>query len=232
MSVQTTTTSQAVLDYTAMTGSQRLTFMSGFDLRVISAMTELTSCTDPTELAERTANVKSIFAVKAELMAVPAKAAAAKVPVDHEMVLAQRVVNLRFAADQIESGQVTPDGIDPATIDLARISFLVNVSGLVPNEASVKLAVTKITRSGQSHKIQDVFARAFEGLDSGSILTVTEIQAGGTIKADKENGIEEYVPSTGAISMRLNPGTVKGCTLVGYTAIPETSTSVWSASKN
>lgn len=126
-------------------------------------------------------------------------------------ILARRVATLRYAADLIESGAVIPDGM-PDDVACGVVSGDTFVAVVADANA---MASAKITRSAR-HDIDGVFDRAFDGMPSGSFLTVAEIAARGAI--------DDYRPSNGAVAARLFPRSGNACTLVGYTPVAATAT--------
>lgn len=118
----------------------------------------------------------------------------ARVQIDPRTVVAQRVADLRRAADLIEAGHVVPTDLNwtPADQPLTD-EWAVEAD----DETARKIAGTKITRTDLRRSIDAVFDRAFDGLDSGTFLTVSQIA--------KRGAIEGYAPSDGAVAARLWP---------------------------
>ena len=126
----------------------------------------------------------------------------ASAPIDYAALVAQRVADLRHAADLIESGLVRPVGV-PEEADLSR-----TVEGPIQadTEAATKLASAKLARSTERHDIAGAIVEAFEGLDKGTFLTCQEI-------ANKQG-----LPSSGAVAARH-----EGWDKAGVTAVPATA---------
>ncbi len=114
-----------------------------------------------------------------------------KAEVDFADVLAARIATLRAAADALESGKLVPAGFPDGFVFDGR-------TGSADEETASKIATTKVTRtrSGERHSIEEVIERAFEGLESGATLKVSEIA--------RRGAIEGYNPSQGAIAARIN----------------------------
>lgn len=122
--------------------------------------------------------------------------------VDHEVTLADRIATLRLAADLMESGIVAPSGLDPVAYPAAR--------GVANVATAFDLAGAKITRNGPTQSVQTVIDAAFDGVESGTFLRVSEI----CNRAD--------YPHSGAVAARLFPA--KGdCTLTGVTPVAATA---------
>ena len=107
-------------------------------------------------------------------------------PIDYAALVAQRVANLRHAADLIESGLVRPTGL-PDEADLTR-----TVEGpILPDEAAAtKLAEASVARTTVRSDIKAAIIEAFSDLEKGAFLTSQEI-------ANKQG-----LPSSGAVSAR------------------------------
>lgn len=142
-----------------------------------------------------TLDMAAATVAKAALDAYLASGATTKAaPVDYAALVAQRVADLRHAADLIESGLVRPSGV-PDEADLTR-----TVEGPIQadTEAATKLASAKVARSATRNDIQAAIIEAFEGLDSGDFLTCQEI-------ANKQG-----LPSSGAVAARHEGWDVEG----------------------
>lgn len=132
-------------------------------------------------------DLEAAAAAKAALDAYLASGATkAAAPTDYAALVAQRVANLRHAADLIESGLVRPTGV-PEEADLTR-----TVEGPIQadTEAATKLAEASVARSSVRSDIQAAIVEAFADLPSGSFLTSQQI-------ANKQG-----LPSSGAVSAR------------------------------
>ena len=124
---------------------------------------------------------------KAALDAYLASGASTKAaPIDYAALVAQRVADLRHAADLIESGLVRPTGV-PDEADLAR-----TVEGPIQadTEAATKLASASVARSSVRSDIKAAIIEAFADLEAGAFLSSQEI-------ANKQG-----LPSSGAVSAR------------------------------
>ena len=131
--------------------------------------------------------------------AMVATTATEKAPVDHNVIVAARVAALRAAADAILAGTYIPDGINADGIDLEKVAEL--VADATPDaDAVAAIATEKITRRsrGRNGVIVEAIERAFESVESGVTMTVSEIVAAGT------DG--DYKPSGGAVANALRDG--------------------------
>jgi hypothetical protein len=127
---------------------------------------------------------KEVFDL-AESLSTPVESA--KVTVDPAVTVSNRIATLRYAADLLESGQVTPEGIDADTLgDLAE--------GTADEESAHKIAGAKITRSGVRRSIGAHVAQVFEGRPSGSALKVSEVA---NLRSEEYG---DSKPSSGAIA--------------------------------
>lgn len=126
------------------------------------------------------------------------------------LVVARRIATLRAAADAIESGHLVPEGLDADEIDYESLPDEVQKFWFLPSgaalgqwtdevrESASKMATAKITRSGDRHDIGEVIVRAFESQPVGTVLTVAQIRAAGSV--------EGYVPSPGAVANKIQSG--------------------------
>lgn len=98
------------------------------------------------------------------------------VAIDYVALVASRVATLRLAADLIESGKVTPDGVDVATVDL---SGLADIAGTPNEELATKLATSRVSRrtGTDSHDTKAIIEHAFEQVDSGTFLSIAQIRS-------------------------------------------------------
>jgi hypothetical protein len=152
-----------------------------------------------------------------------AKAERPEVPV--EQVIARRAAVLARAAQALVSGLVSPDGVtlpegfDVATIQAAYEALASDDSEV--NEAAVKLARTKITRSVERHSIGEVIVRAFESdeSDGRDLLTIAEVRRFGSV--------EGYQPSPGAIRAHLEGSSP----VEGYELVPQSGDRPFSVRK-
>lgn len=146
----------------------------------------------------------------ATLGALTAKSSSPKVEIDPKQVIAQRVADLEHAVRLLRTGTVPTD----LTHEWAESDFVGGFVTLPDVEAdaenATKIASQKLTRTDARRSIDGAVERAFEGLDSGSFLTVAEIRTRSLV-----GGPEGYVPSDGAIAARLFPRNGGDCTLVG-----------------
>jgi hypothetical protein len=156
------------------------------------------------------ANDLTAFEWHTAINALPSKVSLDKPAVDYGTELAVRIATLRAAADLLESGAVTPEGMPADTMPQA-----VEASWSAVRESANRLASAKITRSTDRNSIGDVIARAIEGQESGTFLSVADVRRMGAI--------EGYVPSDGAIAARLFPADNKACTVPGVTPAEATS---------
>lgn len=154
-------------------------------------------------------------AARLDAMTAPVKAAPA--PVDAASVIAARVATLLAAADMLARGVVVPEGLDAGQVDFDTLP-----AGSADYTEALAIAGSRATRS-DSHDIQAVFDRAFEGKPVGTVLTVAQICSGGALA--------DYQPGSGAVAARLFPNTKRGCTLKGVVPVPETATGVKGARK-
>jgi hypothetical protein len=138
----------------------------------------------------------------AEIVAGLAPAKPEKAPVDYRQLVADRVATLRAAAEALESGLVRPAGV-PDEVDLADLP-----EGKSDDETATKLAKSRIVRGYNS--IQAAVDRAFDGAESGTFLTCTEIANRGAT--------EDYRPSPGAVAARTDWDTLE-TTLEGVTPV-------------
>lgn len=109
------------------------------------------------------------------------------------ITLANRAATLRRAAALIESGSVTPDGLDVTGLDYGTV-----IDGTADEAAATKIASAKITRSGEQHDIGAVIVRVFGPVEVGTVLTVAEVVRLGEV--------EGYRPSPGAVSNKITTG--------------------------
>ena len=132
---------------------------------------------------------------------------AAKPATDYALEIAQRIVDLRRAADYLAAGVALPSGI---TADMVATSptdlDTVDWDALQPSSDAHVIASAKITRSADRNSIQGVVDRAFNGLPEGTFLTCQEIANRG--------GLDGYRPSSGAVAARLQPRNDGDCTLL------------------
>lgn len=116
----------------------------------------------------------------------PAKPERAEV--DYQQVLATRISVLRQAAFALEQGHVVPDGFPEGfTFDKETVADE-TATDIVAEGA--KVALTKVTRSGNRSDIEAAIEAAFDGMPSGTFLTCSEI-------ANKQG-----LPSQGAVAAR------------------------------
>lgn len=140
--------------------------------------------------------------------------------VDLAEVIAQRVLDLRLAADLIEEGTTLPEGADDGSDDLFdRVqSILDSGEKSGSREVAAKIASTKITKSGDRTDLQAHVTQALVilGAESGDWFKISAVANVRTAAAP------EGLPSQGALSARLFAD--GGCTLVGVEPTEATST--------
>lgn len=117
------------------------------------------------------------------------EAAPAKEAVDPKVTVSNRAATLRLAAELILSGEVTPDGIDAAEVDLSDLP-----DGEADEEVARKIAGAKIARSGVRRSIGDHIEAVFGDLESGTALKVSEVA---NVRTDVYGDAK---PSSGAIA--------------------------------
>lgn len=146
--------------------------------------------------------------IEAEAAMVPAKKAAAEI--DYAEVILDRAAALVMAAMQLAHGLAVPAGIDAKhalDVDFAKVTeraeraFGSHGGDAAEEHAEIvkaanRLATAKITRSGERNSIQDVVDRAFDGLDAGTFLRLSEVSARGALG--------DYKPSDGALAARTD----------------------------
>lgn len=148
----------------------------------------------------------------ADHLATLTSTSAPKVEVAVEVILAARVAALRTAADMIESGLVTPDGID--TFDPAQVAFIGaarHAVDAVDIEAARKIAGSKITRHGKVNDVGQVILDALAAVPAGTVLTMAQV-------ASTVDGL-----SDGAVAARVFPSNGK-VTVEGIVAVERTAT--------
>lgn len=135
--------------------------------------------------------------------------------IDPIVLIAARVVNLREAANRLESGLSVPKGI-PTTIwddrDMSDLWEMVDKTDFDPIVAD-SIASATVAKRSDKHDIQSVVDRAFEGLESGTRLTIAQIA--------RRGALPDYKPGSGAIAAALfkSSGTpIKGVTKSDMTA--------------
>lgn len=146
---------------------------------------------------------------KATLDEFVTKSQAAREQVDPRVVIAQRIADLRHAADMLSRGEATPTDLAvPEWSDSDFVGGHLVLPDVEPNsESATKVATAKLTRTDQRRSIQTVIDNAFEGVEEGDFLSVADIR--------KRGQWEGYEPSDGAIAARLFPRDGGDCTLEG-----------------
>lgn len=129
----------------------------------------------------------------------------AKVEVPVEVTVAQRILDLRTAADLLEAGTVLPEGIESVDVDGLAEAYAV---ATVDTEAGTKIASAKITRSGKSNDVAQVILDALAAVPAGTVLTMAQVA--GTVP-----GL-----SDGAVAARVYPASGK-VTVPGIVPVPD-----------
>lgn len=131
-------------------------------------------------------------------------------PVDYADVIARRVAALRVAANMIESGTVTPDGVPDdyahdATDIMSRVESIIESTVTAPDTDDTKsimksartTAATKITKSRDRHDTATYVRRALSKVNIGTPVTVAQLINLGAVDGD------DYRPTSGAVTARL-----------------------------
>lgn len=144
---------------------------------------------------------------------VSAKISKESAKIDFAQVIADKIANLRLAADMLESGAIVPEGIEPeSVVDLAtKIT-----AALADKEAATKIASAKITKSSDRVDIEAHVAEVIADVESGTFLKISEVAKVRTEAAP------EGLPSQGALAARLFAK--GGCTLDGVEPVEATAT--------
>jgi len=134
---------------------------------------------------------------------------AAKEAIDPLVAIAARVANLREAANRLESGLSVPKGIKTDIWDdrdLSELWAIVDNTDFDPIVAD-SIASAAIARRSDKHDIQGVVDRAFEGVESGTFLTIAQIA--------RRGALPDYQPGSGAIGAALTK--TSGTPITGVT---------------
>lgn len=187
MTTETTTTYATAADYAAATVAAKARMRADATAAMHAAIDAL----------DLTGAAAARDAMKAWVAAPSAVAT-----IDYALTVAQRVANLRAAADLLESGSVRPSGI---AADCARF-----IGPVAPDAAAAAaIASAKVTRSAKRNDIEAAIEAAFADLPSGSFLSCTQI-------ANKQG-----LPSSGAVAARHNDW--ESDTVVAVAAVPGVS---------
>ena len=143
-----------------------------------------------------------------------------KAAIDPFVLIAARVVNLREAANLLESGLCIPNGLNVDDRDFSELWAIVDQTA--PDRTiAASYAEARMTRRSDKHDIQGVVDRAFEGLESGTFLTIAQIATRGALP--------DYKPGSGAIGAALFKSS--GTPITGVHAEPMTATRPRGATK-
>lgn len=182
-----------VAAYVAAKPAARRSMIAEINVRLASGLTEMTLALSTGDVVTAT-NVAAAGTLLADMVIAcnatdgPAEKIA-PVPVSPLSVVAQRVADLRLAADLLEQGYAVPaalEGMPEMSVESFGLT-LPYAAGDITN--ATKLASVKITRSTVSNAIADVITAAFSDLPVGSYLTSTQIGVqGGHTRGGKASG--------------------------------------------
>jgi hypothetical protein len=124
------------------------------------------------------------------------------------VVIANRVRELRAAADMLAFGLVTPDGIDRSAYDSADVRAAASDMSNRPNADAVsRIASARIGRAAHTNNVADIIVSALTNVPFGTVLTVAQIA--GTVP-----GL-----SDGAVAARLFPAAGRDMTVPNVTPV-------------
>jgi hypothetical protein len=139
-------------------------------------------------------------------------------PIDLSAVLAQRIADLRLAADMLAAGQFLPVGVTPEQINADTLAE--HLSTITPdNDTAQSIAQTRVSRAGQRGDVAAYVAARLAALGDGT-HRVARIRA---------EAIDGYRPSSGAVSARLAAVLESPDASLGWVAVAATSDAPLSA---